>query len=476
MEDLLSLSARRQRQLLIERDISAVELMRVHYDQIDALNPTLNAIVNLLPREQAIELARSADAALRSGTKPGALHGLPMAPKDLVDAAGFPTTFGFSPYADRIARADCELTARQRAAGALFIGKTNVPEFGLGSHTFNSLFGTTCNPYDPTRTAGGSSGGAAAALASGMLSIADGSDMGGSLRNPAAFCNVVGLRPSIGRVPDERAFGWYGRLATMGPMARSVADAAWLFNVQAGFFAADPLSRREPGIDFAAPLEADLTGRTFAITEDLGLVPVDREVRSAVRSAAESLESLGARVELACPDLSGAMSVFQVQRAAALSVTGKALDAAVPDWRDHAKDTTIWNIERGFALTADDLINAELQRTQIYREVATFFERFDALVLPSAQVPPFPVETDWIREIDGQSMATYLDWMTVCCAISVTGLPAISIPGGFTTTGLPTGIQMVAGPGNDWLLLQLAHAFEQATGYGQQRPDLQALQ
>jgi amidase len=473
MKDLLWSGARAQRQALIEGEISAVELMIAHYDQIEALNPEINAIVNLLPREKALALAAQSDRELRDAD-PGVLHGLPMAPKDLSDTAGFPTTFGFVPYAQRNAPADCELVARQRRAGAIMIGKTNVPEFGLGSHTFNALFGATRNPYNPARTAGGSSGGAAAALASGMLSIADGSDMGGSLRNPAAFCNVVGFRPSIGRVPDERSFGWFGRLATAGPMARNVADAAWLFSVQAGPFAADPMSIDEPGSSFRESLttgaSAGLRGRTIAVSEDLDLVPVDPEVRQALRNAARELEALGARVEPVCPDLSRAMQVFQVQRAASLAVTGRTLDLTVPNWRDHAKDTAIWNIEQGFALTAEDLLEAETARTVIYRDVVKFFERYDALLLPSAQVPPFAIDTDWVREIEGQPMATYIDWMTVCCAISVTGLPAISVPGGFTGDGLPIGVQMVGGPRRDWQLLQLAFAFEQATGHARQRP------
>jgi amidase len=472
MEDLLWREARELVELISLREISAVELMNAHYDRIEAVNPEINAIVNLLPRDQALILAAEADERTNRGEALGALHGLPMAPKDLIDVAGFPTTFGFVPYASRIAQTDCELITRQRQAGALMIGKTNVPEFGLGSHTFNKLFGITRNPYDRSRTAGGSSGGAAAALATGMLSIADGSDMGGSLRNPAAFCNVVGFRPSIGRVPDERSFGWFARLATAGPMARTVADTALLFSVQAGPVANDPLSLRDPGEGFRQVDEIALDGMRIAITEDLGLVPVAAEVRSAIQAAGRQLEAMGASVESVCPDLSGAMDVFQTQRAANQAVTGRALDEAVPDWRDHAKDTAIWNIEKGFSVSASALISSEVTRTEIYRRMAAFFQTYDALVLPSAQVTPFDIETQWVSEIEGQTLATYIDWMTVCCAISVTGLPAISVPGGFSEQGLPIGVQMVGGPRRDLALLQLAQAFEQATRYGQRRPDL----
>lgn len=473
MEDLLWRGARQLVELIRLREISAVELMHAHYDRIEAVNPEINAIVNLLPRDQALNLAAKADERMNRGETPGALHGLPMAPKDLVDVAGFPTTSGFVPYANRVPRKDCELVARQRQAGALMIGKTNVPEFGLGSHTFNRLFGVTRNPYDASRTAGGSSGGAAAALATGMLSIADGSDMGGSLRNPAAFCNVVGFRPSIGRVPpDVRAFGWFARLATAGPMARTVADTALLFSVQAGPVANDPLSLGDSGEHFREVDEVTLDGKRIAITEDLGLVPVDAEVRSAIQAAGRQLETMGASVEAACPDLSGAMEVFQMQRAANQAVTGRLLDEAVPDWRDHAKDTAVWNIEKGLSLSASELITSEQTRTDLYRRVAAFFQTYDALVLPSAQVTPFDIETEWVSEIEGQTMSTYIDWMTVCCAISVTGLPAISVPGGFSERGLPIGVQMVGGPRQDLALLQLAQTFEKATLHGQRQPEL----
>lgn len=475
MQDLLWQSAHTQQELIRRGEISAVELMAACYDRIEAVNPAVNALVSLLPRESALELARAADDAQRRGVAAGPLHGLPMAPKDLQDARGFPTTFGFVPWANQIASHDSALVARQRGAGAIMIGKSNVPEFGLGSHTFNSLFGTTRNPYSPDRSAGGSSGGAAVALACGMLSIADGSDMGGSLRNPAAFCNVVGFRPSIGRVPDERGFGWLARLSTGGPMARDVNDVALLLSVQAGPWSRDPLTRSEPGDMFDAPLEIDLEDRRVAVSEDLGWLPVETAVRSVVRQAGTAFSDLGASVETACPDLRDAMDVFQVQRAANLAVTGRLLERTVPDWRTHAKDTAVWNIERGFELNADDLIDAELKRTNIYRRVVDFFDRFDVLVLPSAQVTPFPAAAPWVSDIEGHPMATYLDWMTVCCAISVTGLPAISVPGGFTSDGLPVGVQIVGPPGGDLKVLRFARAFEAATGHGRCHPDLGSL-
>ncbi len=376
--------------------------------------------------------------------------------------------------AEHEATEDSALVARQRRAGAIFIGKSNVPEFGLGSHTFNSLFGTTHNPYDHDKTAGGSSGGAAVALASGMLPIADGSDMGGSLRNPASFCNVVGLRPSIGRVPDERTFGWFARLGTSGPMARTVADVALLLSTQAGPFPSDPLTLDVAGSKFRAPLDRDLSGLRLAWSADLNLVPVDGRVTRVLEKALPVFEQLGCRVENSCPDLSEAMAVFQVQRAAGLAILGGTLELSLPDWRTHAKDTLIWNIEKGLALSVKELLASEVTRTEIYRQLEKFFANYDALLLPAAQVPPFPAEQDWVREINGQPMDTYIDWMTVCCAISVTGSPAISVPAGFTDEGLPIGLQIVGKPRRDFELLQLAHAFEQATEYYRRKPHLPA--
>ena len=472
MTDLVWQSARRLTAGIRAGTLSAAELMAAVYDQIERLNPRVNAIVNLLPRDAALALASAQDQARAHGETSGPLRGLPVAVKDLEDAQGFPTTFGFRPFAKAVAKADGEATARMRRAGAIIIGKTNAPEFGLGSNTFNALFGATRNPYDPERTAGGSSGGAAAALATGMLAIADGSDMGGSLRNPAAFCNVVGFRPSVGRVPDQRAFGWLARLSTLGPMARNVADAALLLSVQAGYSATDPLSRMEPSAEFGVSLDCDPRTLRIAVSADLGGLPVQAEVRDSINQAGAVFASLGADVEQACPNLDGAMAVFQTQRAAALAALGKQLDRQVPDWRRHAKDTAVWNIEKGLGLTADELIGAEIERTQIYRRAAVFFERYDALLCPAAQVAPFPIDDEWVREIDGQPMDTYIDWMAVCCAITVISAPAISVPGGFTPDGLSVGLQIVGAPGQDLKVLQVAHQFEQATGHGKIRPPM----
>ena len=455
--------------------VSAVDVMQEVYARIERVNPQVNALVNLLPLDDALKLAEQADQV--DIAQRGLLHGLPMAPKDAVEVKGFPTTWGFSPWAQRIAQQDDEQARRLRAAGAIFIGHSNMPEFGLGSNTFNSNFGKTLNPYNLNKTAGGSSGGAAVALATQMLPLADGSDMGGSLRNPASFCNVVGLRPSVGRVPNGRAFSWLARLGITGPMARNVADLALLFSVQAGPDHTDPITLPEPGETFFDAYEPlpNLQGLRIAnITEALG-VPIEHEVLDVLSRCQSTLQDLGARLTNESPDLSQAMQVFQTQRAATMAPLGHQLDRTVPDWRSAAKDTAIWNIEKGQQLDAQELLQSELQRSQIYAEVAEFMQDYDAMILPAAQVVPFDVNQEWVEQINNEQMDTYIDWMTVCCAITVTGLPAISIPGGFSQAGLPIGLQIVGKPRGDLALLRLAHTFEQATQHYQTLPQVSAV-
>ena len=440
-------------------NLTAEALMAFTYQRIDSLNPAVNALVNVLPQEQALALARAADERRAEGQGGGLLDGLPVVVKDLLDAEGFPTTFGFVPFKNRVARRDSAVAARQKAAGAIVIGKSNTPEFGFGSHTFNRVFGVTRNPWDLERSAGGSSGGAAAALAAGLVAVADGSDFGGSLRNPAGFCNVVGFRPSVGRVGSEvRPMGWLGRIATEGPMARSVADVARLLTVLAEPDPKDPLALGAGADVFHEGLARDVAGLRVAVSADLGFLPVEPAVREVFEGVPGLFEQLGCKVELTCPDLHDAMESFQTMRAANVAFTARWLEREVPHWRSHAKETAIWNFERGLALRAEELLHAEAVRTQCYRRCVAFFQRFDALVLPAAQVLPFPVETEWVTEIDGVPMDTYLDWMTVCCVISLTGLPALAMPAGFSAAGLPVGLQLVGPPRSDREVLQLGFA------------------
>ncbi|SVA36239.1 uncharacterized protein METZ01_LOCUS89093 [marine metagenome] len=453
-------------------DVSSEELMKNVYERISYINPKVNAIVNLLPKKEALDLARQADKVPL--IKRGPLHGLPMAMKDAVAVKGFPTTFGFQPFAERVETQDDKLTARLRNAGAIFIGHTNMPEFGLGSNTFNSVFGKTHNPYDLNKTAGGSSGGAAVALATEMLPLADGSDMGGSLRNPASFCNVVGFRPSIGRTPKNLGLAWYGRLVTSGPMARTVKDTAFLMSIMAGSDITDPLNLFDSNKEFLDALTPRQVNKNnplkLAVSPCLGKLPIDKRVVDIVNSSGEIFKGLGADVSYQDPPLDDAMEAFQIQRAVGLRGLGKMLDQSIDNWRKYAKETVIWNIEKGQSLSIDEMIRAEAIRTNIYKEISMFFEDYDVLLLPSAQVPPFDLSKEWVDEIEGTKLDTYIDWMAVCCMITVTGLPAISVPGGFTEEGLPVGIQLVGKPRGDIELLKIAHLFETETNFYRKKP------
>lgn len=449
------------------REVSAVELMKAHLRQIDRLNPPVNAIVTLDP-DRAIASAVAADRALARGEAIGPLHGLPVAHKDLQETAGLRTTYGSPIYRDHVPEVDSLVVERMTRAGAITIGKTNTPEFGAGSQTFNPVFGVTRNPYDLSKTVGGSSGGAAAALACGMVPLADGSDMGGSLRNPASFCNVVGLRPSPGRVPNgPEGLGWF-TLSVDGPMARTVADVALLLSAIAGPDPRSPIALDDPGSGFGRPLGRDFRGVRIAWTNGLGL-PFDPVVREVVDHGRATFESLGAVVEDAAPDFAGADQAFRAWRAWSFEIS------LAEEWerhRDQLKDTIKWNIAEGRQLTGPELARAEIVRTQMFHRVRAFLEGFDFFVLPTVQVLPFDVTTPYPSSINGVEMTTYIDWMKSCYYISAIGNPAISVPAGFSPDGLPVGLQIVGRHRDDWGVLQLAHAFEQATGWHQRRPPL----
>jgi amidase len=459
--------------LLRAREISARELLEASLDRIERLNPALNAVVTLDP-EGARAAADAADAALASGAAVGPLHGLPVAHKDTHLTAGMRTTWGSPLFADHVPEQDELVVARLRAAGAIRVGKTNVPEFAAGSHTFNPVFGATHNPYRHGLSAGGSSGGAAVALASGMVALAEGSDMGGSLRNPAAFCNVVGLRPTAGRVPSWPAsFGW-STLSVQGPMGRTVADVALQLSVLAGPDARVPISLQDDGAVFAAPLPDELTGLRVAWAPDLGgRVRVDPAITGVLAGSVRVFEDLGATVEEACPDLSEADEVFGTLRAWLFEAAHLEKARRHPD---QVKDTIRWNAELGATLSGADIARAEAAHTRLHERVVAFFDRFDVLLAPTTQVLPFPVELEYPTEIAGQHMDDYLEWMRSCTLLSPTGCPALSVPGGFTADGLPVGLQVVAAPRADRRVLEAGHAFEQATGFGRRRPPAEALQ
>ncbi|HKI98800.1 MAG TPA: amidase [bacterium] len=454
--------------LIRERKVSCVEVMQAHLAQIERTNPTVNAIVTLLP-ERALEGAKAADAAIARGESLGPLHGLPIAHKDLVPTAGIRTTFGSPIYADNVPTEDGLIVQRLRAAGAITIGKTNTPEFGAGSQTFNPVFGATVNPYDTGKTCGGSSGGAAAALAARMLPIADGSDTGGSLRNPAGFCNVVGYRTSPGRVPVyPNPLAWW-TISVQGPMARTVRDTALMLSAIAGPDPRSPIALPEPGAAFRQPLERDFHGVRIAWTPDLGGLPVDKRVMRVLEGVRPAFEGLGCTLAEACPDFSDADEIFQVLRAWRFE---SRYGDMLAEHRHQIKDTVVWNTELGQKLTGPQVARAELKRTALYQRVREFMETHEFLVCTTNQVPAFDVKQPYVTEIEGEELETYIDWMKACWYITVTGHPCISVPAGFTEDGLPVGIQIVGRHQDDFGVLQLAHAFEQATQAWQRRPAL----
>ncbi|MDQ3733507.1 MAG: amidase [Actinomycetota bacterium] len=450
-------------------ELSAKEVMQAHLDQIGRLNPLVNAIVSL-DGDRAMAGAADADRQLAADAPIGALHGLPMAHKDTHLTGGVRTTFGSPVHADLVPAADELIIERLHSAGAVTTGKTNVPEFAAGSHTFNSIFGATGNAYDPSRSAGGSSGGAAVALACGFQPLADGSDMGGSLRNPAAWNNVVGLRPSPGRVPTYPTQVGWATMGVQGPMARTVADTAFLLSVIAGPDQRSPISLETPGAAFAVDLGRNLTGLRLAWSPDLGgQFPVEPEIVDVLTGALTAFEDAGARVESATPNMSGADAVFRTLRAWQFELTHANLVLRQPDL---VKASLADNIAQGRALSGADLGRAEVLHTALFHRIREFFQSYDALLMPVTQVSPFPIEQEYPTEIEGVPQPDYLDWMKSAYLISATGSPALSVPGGFSASGLPVGLQIVGPHRADLLVLQLGHAFEQATGYGRRRPPL----
>jgi amidase len=454
--------------LIRGKKISATEVMEAHLSHIEKINPKVNAIVTLLP-EIAMQHAKSADEMLARNKEVGPLHGLPIAHKDLVLTKGVRTTFGSPIFKDFIPDEDGLIVERLRNAGALTIGKTNTPEFGAGSQTYNEVFGETLNPYDITKTCGGSSGGAAVALACGMLPIADGSDMGGSLRNPASYCNVVGFRPSPGRVPLWPDLVGWCPLLVEGPMARTVKDAALMLSAIAGPDARSPISITEPGSLFHRPLDRDFKGVRIAWSRSLGGLPVDPRVTAVIEEKRHVFESLGCITKDLEPDFEGADEAFKAWRAWRVELGFAEL---LEKYRNVVKDTVIWNIEEGSKLSGPQIGAAERKRTDLYHRIRKLMETYEYLVLPVSQVPPFDVKERYVQEINGQVMETYIDWMKSCYYISAIGNPAISVPCGFTPDGLPIGIQIVGRHQNDFSVLQLAYAFEQETEFWKQKPSL----
>ncbi len=462
--DICFMPARELAALVRGREISAVEVLEAFLDRIATTNPAVNAIVTLEP-DAARKSAEAADKRAARGEPLGALHGLPLAVKDLEETAGIRTTMGSPIFSEHVPQADSHLVTRLKRAGAVVIGKTNTPEFGAGSHTFNRVFGPTRNPYDLRRSAGGSSGGAAAAVACGMLPLADGSDLGGSLRNPASFCNVVGVRPSPGLVPVTDAADLWDPMSVHGPIARSVDDAAFLLSAMAGTDRPAPLTFRA-GHPFDRPRRPAGPVRV-AWSGTLGGLPVEPAAAEVLEARRTDLQAIGWQVDEVELDLAGADEAFEVLRALAyVSDLGDLYETS----RHLMKDTVVWNIEQGLALGPERIARALRFRSDIFRSVAGLLADHDVLAAPAAQVLPFPVEVEWPREVAGRRMTHYIEWMRACSRVTVSSHPALSVPAGFAQDGLPVGLQLVGGFRRDADLLGLASVFEEATGYGRVRP------
>jgi len=471
--DIVTLDALDLSRAIRARDISCREAMEAYLDQIERLNPIVNAIVSLRDPESLIAEAGERDDQIARGEYLGWMHGFPHAVKDLALTAGIRTTMGSPLFKDFVPRVDQIIVERLRGAGAIIIGKTNVPEFGLGSQTYNRVFGTTLNAYHQKMTPGGSSGGAASALALRMLPVADGSDMGGSLRNPAAFSNLFGFRPSFGRVPFGPALEvFFNQLAYEGPMARTVPDLAALLSTMAGADSRAPLSHPEDPRIFSGALNRDFRGTRLGWLGDFGsYLRMEEGILELCRAALQSFVSLGCIVDEAKPDCDPAATWSSWTTLRHWLVAGGFGDLDA----DHSKRSELkpelqWEIERGLSLSARDVFRASQVRTAWYQSIDRLFDHFDYLLLPAAQVFPFDAQMHWPKEIEGHPMDTYHRWMEACSIISLLGCPAISVPVGFNRGGLPMGMQIVGHIHADLAVLQLAHAYDQATHWVRGNP------
>jgi len=471
--DVCFISATALGRLYRARKVSPLEVMQAVLARIDAVNPALNAYVTVA-RESALAAARTATRALAGKGHPlPPLHGVPVSIKDLTATKGIRTTSGSLIYQDHVPDEDDLVVQRLKAAGAIVVGKTNTPEFGAGGNTFNAVFGATRNPWNPALTSGGSSGGAAVAVATGMGPIAQGSDLGGSLRTPAAFCGVVGFRTSPGLVPAyPRTLTW-DSLGVTGPIARTVADVALMLSTIAGPDDRAPLSYEVDTRQFVRAVKApSIKGWRVAWTPDLhGLIPVNEEVASIARDVIRVFRGLGARVEEACPDFAEVNDIVRTSR----GLTMVALHAdKLPTWRERMQQDLVSDIEHGLALTTREIARGELLRSVLWHRVRSFMATRDLLVLPTVGVQPFPVEQPYPTEINGKPLEHYTQWFNLTYGITLTGLPAISVPCGFTRSGLPVGLQIVGRRHHEDSVLRAAAAFEAAAPWADRIPPVVA--
>jgi len=473
IDPLVALDAEALSRAIHARQVSCREVMQAYLAHIERFNPQVNALVSLRAEEDLLREADDCDRQLDRGQSKGWMHGMPQAIKDLAATAGLRTTMGSPLFAEQVPQHDAISVARMRDCGAIIIGKTNVPEFGLGSQTYNSVFGTTTNAYDASLIAGGSSGGAAVALALRLLPVADGSDMMGSLRNPAAFNNVFGFRPSQGRVPHgPMPEVFVQQLATEGPMGRTVTDVARLLSIQAGYDPRVPLSLKEAPGNYAEGLQQDFTDVRIGWLGDYnGYLPMDDGVLSLCESALADFSALGCQVEACQPDFAMAR-LWQTWLTHRHFLLQGSLGAAYADPRKRPllKPEAQWEVEGGLRLSAADVYQASVDRSEWYRVLSELFQRYDFLLLPTAQVFPFDAQQPWPRVVGGQSMDTYHRWMEVVIGPTLAGLPSISVPVGFNPAGLPMGLQIIGPAQADRAVLQLAYAHEQLTRWVERCP------
>jgi len=468
-EELCFKSAREIRSLIGRKEISPRETLEAFISRIETVNPKVNAFCTLA-FDQAREVAKKAEEKISAGEAIGPLHGVPVAIKDLTPTAGIRTTYGSKIFEDYIPDEDGLIVERLKSAGAIVIGKTNTPEFGAGANTYNAVFGATRNPWDPRLTCGGSSGGSAVALACGLSPLATGSDLGGSLRIPASFCGVVGFRTSPGLIPFYPDILGWDTFSVEGPMARDVADTALLLSVLAGFDERSPISFPVDARAFLSAVERpEIKGFRVAWSPDLGIIPVDREVRTVAQQAAKRFSELGCVVEEAHPDFEGLREVISVTRAHRMATLHRE---KLEKWRHVMNPNLVWNIEQGLSLTGKEIEEAEKARTVLYHRVRHFLKRYDLLLTPTVAVPPFPVEIPFPKEINGQPMTNYTDWFLLTYAVSITSLPAISVPCGWTSQGLPVGLQIVGRKLQESTVLRAAAAFEAIAPWNEKRPRL----
>jgi amidase len=457
-DTILEMKVSEMQKLIKSKKITSEELTSIHIGQIEKYDSKINSVCTFTP-EIALEISKNIDKN-KDFDKP--LSGIPILIKDLNSTKGIRTTKGSKIYSDFIPDSDDLVVQNIKKSGAIILGKSNTPEFGAGSHTFNDVFGTTYNPYNTSKTAGGSSGGAGAALASRMVPIAQGSDMGGSLRNPAAWNNVVGFRNSLGRVPNYPNDISYNNFSVNGPMARTVDDIGLLLSIMAGYDSRIPNSINEDPSKFVEINTPKTNNIKIAYTEDLGIYPVSRQIK-------EGFSDLGFNLENTTPDLPNVDNVFQVFRAYSFAHSHKD---HIKNNRNIMKDSLIWNVEKGLNLTSLEIANAESQRLIIDTNISEFFDNYDFLILPSTSVLPFNADEEYVDNIDGQKLETYIDWMGLCYAITVTGCPSISIPAGFSSDGLPMGIQIVGRKLDDLRILELAKLFENETKFYKIKPNI----